>query len=829
MTPLLVLLLALAASIWALRSDRRTALVLAVAVVTNASGVLELVHGSTGFLRPLAAAAVLAALFRKNRPTRVPGTLESRAFVGPALVAAVFVVAAIGPFVAAFPTESSLAVSRLVDGMLVLTAVALNARRPAAIASALLGAAVGGVIMATITNVQLLTNTRQRAYGGFGSWSIHLLADIGTVARAGGPFNGDPNSYSQYLVVSLGAAVGLGIMARQRQQRAALLLGAAWITLALLQTRSRSGLLAVLMTALVCLIATQSPRRIASVILGGALILTFTPLASASRLGTLLAATDVQTADSSVAGRTSEAQAAIGMFVDHPVAGVGFGAYQSEYLDYARRIGLDTRFEARSAHSLPLEIAAEQGVLGLVVWAALLAFAVMTVRRLRAREPGIGLALALSGGAFVASSLFLHDVHPDVMWALIGLTLGAATWLHRRDPAPLVPAVLGSPDGERLRVAMIIQNYVPALGGAERQLASVAPLLLRAGIEPVVVTRSMAGRPTYDCVDDVRVIRVPTPGPKSFRSLSFVWGARRTLRSLQPDVIHAFDTLTPSLIALGHRRKHGTPVAIKLLRSGYLGDLQRLARKPGGQRRLERLLGETDRFVVISHEIDGELADLGVAEGRRSWLPNGVDVKKFRPSSRQRPRYRVGGPIVVATGRLAPEKRLTELAERWDRVRQAAPGAKLRIVGEGPERTALTEYEGVELMGLRDDVDLVLRRCDVYVSASAAEGLSNSLLEAMAAALPCIVTDVGGVADLFADTGCGIAVPADDLDQLVDELIRLLADPDLRFDLGRRARERVRAGWSLNAAGDRLAQLYRELGSGRMPVPPQERQKVTVE
>ncbi|HUF98940.1 MAG TPA: glycosyltransferase family 4 protein, partial [Ilumatobacter sp.] len=236
---------------------------------------------------------------------------------------------------------------------------------------------------------------------------------------------------------------------------------------------------------------------------------------------------------------------------------------------------------------------------------------------------------------------------------------------------------------------------------------------------------------------------------------------------------------------------------------------------------------DADRFVVISHEIDGELAGLGVTTGRRAWVPNGVDTNKFRPSTRQRPRSRVGGPIMIATGRLAPEKRLTELAARWDRVRQAAPGARLRIVGDGPERSALESYEGVELMGLRDDVDHLLRRSDVYVSASEAEGLSNSLLEAMAAALPCVVTDVGGVDDLFAETDCGIAVPADDLDLLVDELIRLLADPDLRFDLGRNARKRVRTGWSLNTAGDRLALLYRELAAERTPESQRERQKVT--
>src|SRR5690606_7639199 len=223
---------------------------------------------------------------------------------------------------------------------------------------------------------------------------------------------------------------------------------------------------------------------------------------------------------------------------------------------------------------------------------------------------------------FATTAVFLHDVHPRVMLALLALSLVGARIVDRGTGAP-PPA---TPAAEGPVVAMVIQNYVPALGGAERQLASLAPLLRAGGVRPVVITRALPGRPMRDEIDGVPVVRIPVPGPKVLRSLLFVAGARAELRALRPDVVHAFDTLTPSVIALGHRRRYGTPVATKLLRSGEIGDLAVLGRKRFGARRVRSLVSDVDRFVAISTDLADELRDLGVPEERIVHIPNGVDT-----------------------------------------------------------------------------------------------------------------------------------------------------------------------------------------------------------
>jgi glycosyltransferase involved in cell wall biosynthesis/O-antigen ligase len=812
-------LIALALLVWVALDDRRAAFALALTVGTNASAVLERDHGTQGFLLPLALLIVLIAGMRAAR-----GAVHLRArsspdrLVGPGLVGLVFLAAAIGPFVATDAAASASAVQQLVRNMVLVAAAVAVCRRPEGLRAGLAGLGTAGVVLATVTILQATMLGRTGTVGGFGAWTVQGLADLGPVPRAAGPFVDDPNAFAQYLLVAIAALAGSAATAERRDHRWLLAALTLWVCAGLTFTRSRSGFLALAVVGAAWLWWSLPRRRAIAVLSAAALVLLLSPLASATRLDTLTqAARPSSAADTSIAGRTSEAAAAVRMFADRPVTGVGFGAYPSEYLEYARGIGLDSRFEMRSAHSLPLEIAAEQGLLGLLAWAALVAFSASVASRLVRRRRDVGVPLALALGALAATSLFLHDVHPRAMWFLVGAVVGASWWLARPartgriggGPGTVV-GVPPRPDG-RLLVAMVIQNYVPALGGAERQLANLAPLLRARGITPVVVTRAMAGRPTEDVIDGVRVVRIPVRGPKPLRSAAFVWQASQVLAELRPDVVHAFDTLTPSMIALRHRRRFATPVAVKLLRSGPLGDLHRLTGRPAGEGRRRRLLAEVDVFVAISRDIDAELEAFGVAADRRVRIPNGVDATRFRP----RRRRSVGGPngTAIVTGRLAPEKRIPALAARWGTVTAVSPGARLVVVGDGPDRDAIAGHGGVEVLGRRDDVAALLRGTDVYVSASAAEGLSNSLLEAMATGLACVVTDVGGVRDVITDGVDGVVVDADDLDGVADEVAALLANPVRRRRLGAAARRRVVEAYSLDATADRLVDLYRRLAA----------------
>ncbi|HEV2815349.1 MAG TPA: O-antigen ligase family protein, partial [Solirubrobacteraceae bacterium] len=250
---------------------------------------------------------------------------------------------------------------------------------------------------------------------------------LGTTAlRAAGPF-GDPN----FFALSMAAIMPFALhVAARRGWMPKLLAAATAVSLlaGILATGSRGGLLA---TAVVLVIyAFTSPARsvrvatIASIVLAVAM----TPFFS-SQLGT--------SANRSVEGRATENLVAIAMFVDHPLTGVGPGWYPALYRDYSRDVGNDPRV-MRLPHSLPLEIAAEQGIVGLLAWAAAFSILIRFVVVRRLWEVAIARAVMVALLAYLVGSLFLHGGQLRIVYMLIGMLLAvvAVTPARRRPRSP---------------------------------------------------------------------------------------------------------------------------------------------------------------------------------------------------------------------------------------------------------------------------------------------------------------------------------------------------------------------------------------------------------
>ena len=376
---------------------------------------------------------------------------------------------------------------------------------------------------------------------------------------------------------------------------------------------------------------------------------------------------------------------------------------------------------------------------------------------------------------------------------------------------------------EPIKVAMISQGYFPVVGGAERQLASLAPLLLSKGIDVTIYTKRTQNLPSFEYIEGVPVNRLTIMGSRAARSFSFTAGTLMRLKRSPPDLIHAHDFLSPSTTALLAKKLFRIPVLVKVVRGGDLGDVQWLLRRAFGRRRLKFLCDNVDKFICISREIDAELAQIGVAATRRAQIPNGVDCQRFQPASaegRKNIRAENGlpdGPIVVYAGRLAVEKRVASLVKIWPSVRATVPEAILAVVGTGEEERSLRKLagDGVLFIGAVDDVSPYLRAADIFVLPSVAEGLSNALLEAMATGLACVATDVGGASDLISNQVSGVLIPPDDTKALFDQLVGLLVDPVTRTPLGRRAREFVKHNFALDHVADKLVALYHETVSRR--------------
>lgn len=372
-----------------------------------------------------------------------------------------------------------------------------------------------------------------------------------------------------------------------------------------------------------------------------------------------------------------------------------------------------------------------------------------------------------------------------------------------------------------MRVAMIILEYMPITGGAQRQLARIAPLLQARGVDVQVLTRRAPGLAVREELDGVAVHRLPAPGPKAVASSCFTVAALAHLARLRPDVIHAYSLFSPATVAVLVDFVRPTPVVVKVLRGGPGGDLERLQRKPFSSLRLAWLRRHVDRFLTISREIDAELAAVAVDAAARLPLPNGVDLETFRPAGedeRAALRAELGladEPLVLYCGRLVPEKGVDDLLEAWRGVRETHPEARLAIVGAGPEEARLRALAGpgVLFLGRRDAVAPLLRAADLFVLPSHTEGLSNALLEAMASALPVVATRVGAAPELV-DEAVGRLVAPRDVSGLRRAIGELLDQPK-PSPLAARARERVAARYSLESVAERLVDLYGELLAGR--------------
>jgi glycosyltransferase involved in cell wall biosynthesis len=364
---------------------------------------------------------------------------------------------------------------------------------------------------------------------------------------------------------------------------------------------------------------------------------------------------------------------------------------------------------------------------------------------------------------------------------------------------------------------MFLQRFPTRQGGAERQVEALVPLLAERGVEVSVIARREGSLVASD-MDDVDLQHVSARGGRVGSALTYVAGAVRRVQEQRPDVLHAHGLLSPSSAAVLAGRVTGVPVVTKVLLGGANGEVERVrAWRRGGAPRLQALVRTVDRFVVISDEIDRELAEAGVPPARRVFIPNGVDTTRFRPaddSVRAHSRAGLGipdGPVVLYVGRLNPQKGLDVLLRSWRGVRGRFPDARLLVAGEGAlrEMVAQAADEGVTLLGQVDDVERYHHAADVFVLPSYAEGLSNALLEAMASGLPIVATDVGATNEVLA--GSGRVVSAGDATALESTLVELLGDPSTRAELSDRARLRVKDGYRLADTADRLVELYRSV------------------
>jgi len=230
------------------------------------------------------------------------------------------------------------------------------------------------------------------------------------------------------------------------------------------------------------------------------------------------------------------------------------------------------------------------------------------------------------------------------------------------------------------------------------------------------------------------------------------------------------------------------------------------------------LMRGVDAAFAVSAQLRADLVrELGIDGSRMEVLYNGVDTGSFRPLDAASQAGASGGRLRIGSvGRLVPVKNYGLLLSAFARL---PPGAcQLILVGEGPERGALERLaddlgirDRVEFAGHRDDVPDLLRTLDIFVLPSLSEGMSNTLLEAMATGVAAVASDVGGNREIIESERSGLLFRSGDTAAAAAQLQRLIASPELRRAVGGAGAARVRGTFSIEAMLGRYEELYRRL------------------
>ena len=238
----------------------------------------------------------------------------------------------------------------------------------------------------------------------------------------------------------------------------------------------------------------------------------------------------------------------------------------------------------------------------------------------------------------------------------------------------------------------------------------------------------------------------------------------------------------------------------------------------------------SDHVVCVSAAVqDFYRTRAGVPARKLSVILNGIDAAAFDvPVDAAAKRRELGipaqGPVCSVVARLLPEKGHRYLLAAMPRIREVFPDAVVLVVGNGPARGDLEQQardlglhgNGVRFLGERRDVPEILKASDVFVlPSSVREGLSISLLEAMACRRPVVVTDVGGNRETVGDGRSGLIVPPADSAALAEAILVLLRDRALAHTLGEAARARVDREFSVSRMIRQTEELYEALLAGK--------------
>jgi len=386
------------------------------------------------------------------------------------------------------------------------------------------------------------------------------------------------------------------------------------------------------------------------------------------------------------------------------------------------------------------------------------------------------------------------------------------------------------------RAIILTPFFKPIVGGVESNAERLARYLAEAGFGIVILTKRLTpDLPEREEFDGATIVRIGPLGPRSpgakWRMLPSVMSWLFTHRA-DYDVVASIDCRGVGLGAIAARLLTSRAVIAQPQTTGVL--------RPDGTSGpaasfVKRILGwfycRANAIACIARTIEREALARGVPRARVYFLPNAIDMTRFRPASpeeRAAARRRLGveddAVVCVFLGRLSREKGLMDLMEAW---RQLSPGPKTKLLVAGPDMDghawnvgpaarAFVDQNGLQsvaFIGPTSDVPSLMHAADVCAQPSHFEALGLSAVEALACGVPVVASAVGGLVDFVHDGVNGRTCPPEQPTALMECLRSVIDDPVRRERLTKAARPSVEREYDERVVFSRFAAVIRELAT----------------
>ena len=364
-------------------------------------------------------------------------------------------------------------------------------------------------------------------------------------------------------------------------------------------------------------------------------------------------------------------------------------------------------------------------------------------------------------------------------------------------------------------------------GGIERSVTRIVNRLDRTRFSPIIICLEKSGPAEQWLEAEVPVLEIgKSPG-------NDIWAVRRLAKCLRNNKVdllqsHNWGTLLEAVVACMISR---TAFHVHAERGTVLGRVE-----SGGLRHWLRArtmafaLSRVDKVISNSHAVASRVQQrCGYRAEQIAIIPNGVpeiclyDRDVIRHQMRAKLGLAPDSVLIGSVGRLEGVKGFANAVRAFADLLGSRPEVHLVLVGEGSERKNLEMLihdlgvsSNVHLVGRQQNVDHWLTSMDIYVNSSLSEGMSQSIVEAMAAGLPIVATDVGDTAQVLgsADRRAGICVPAAETSALTKALLQLAADPKLRELFGDKSKQRHQCEYSEEILTKNYQNLYLSIVQG---------------